>query len=170
MARAAARRARAGLLLACLACACAGAAGDERAPASLYASLGGSAGIDDLVDRFLRELADDRRIAHHFADTDVARLRRNLSDQLCEISGGPCRYTGDPMADVHRGMGIREGDFNALVEDLIAAMDGAGLGTGVQNQLLARLAPMRGDIVEGRRERRAREAARGPVVGNDPLD
>jgi hemoglobin len=156
-----ARRLRAALFVCLLACAC--ATPGERDGASLYGSLGGREGIADLVDRFLRELADDRRIAHHFADTDIARLRRQLEDLLCELSGGPCRYTGDPMTDVHRGLGVSQGDFNALVEDLIAAMDAAGIGTGAQNRLLARLAPMRGDIVEGRRERRRQAAGREVV-------
>jgi hemoglobin len=117
-------------------------------PPSLYVSLGEQPGIEQLVDTFLRELAADARIAHHFADTDIARLRQLLAEQICEVSDGPCRYTGESMPEVHRGLGITAADFNALVEDLMAAMDAVELPLGVQNRLLARLAPMQEEIVE----------------------
>ncbi len=125
-------------------------------PRTLFDDLGGHAGIEAIVDSFLRELAADERIVHHFAETKISRFRRHLIDQLCQVSDGPCEYTGDSMADVHRGMGVSEGDFNALVEDLIDAMETEGTPTGAQNRLLARLAPMHGDIVERKKTRRAR--------------
>ena len=56
-------------------------------------------------------------------------------------------YSGDSMADVHAGFELTEADFNALVEDLIAAMEAEQLPVIVQNRLLQRLAPMRADII-----------------------
>jgi len=40
-----------------------------------------------------------------------------------EASGGPCKYTGKDMKSAHTGTGITSADFNALVEDLLAALD-----------------------------------------------
>jgi hemoglobin len=51
------------------------------------------------------------------------------------------------MADSYAGLDIREGEFNARVEDLIEAMEDVGVLVGAQNRLLARLAPMHADIV-----------------------
>ena len=51
------------------------------------------------------------------------------------------------MEQVHAGFDINETDFNALVEDLIAAMDEEGIPVRVQNRLLQRLVPMRDDII-----------------------
>ncbi len=52
------------------------------------------------------------------------------------------------MIDTHAGMGVTEADFNAIVEDMMAAMDKAGIPLGPQNRLLARLAALRGEIIE----------------------
>ena len=46
----------------------------------------------------------------------------NLVDQICEASGGPCKYKGKDMKSAHAGMGMSGGDFNALVEDLVGAL------------------------------------------------
>ena len=100
-----------------------------------------------MVEGLLYRIADDKRIVHHFADTDILRLQEKLQEQFCVEAGGPCEYTGDSMAEVHAGFAITESDFNALVEDLIAAMTAEGISVPAQNRLLQRLAPMRGDII-----------------------
>ncbi|WP_339332735.1 hypothetical protein [uncultured Maricaulis sp.] len=51
------------------------------------------------------------------------------------------------MASVHADHGITTAEFNALVENLQDAMDAEGVPFGMQNRLLARLAPMHGDVV-----------------------
>ena len=102
---------------------------------------------DRVVEGLLYRIADDPRIVHHFADTDIARLQEKLQEQICVEAGGPCEYTGDSMEQVHAGFAINETDFNALVEDLIAAMDEEGIPVRVQNRLLQRLVPMRDDII-----------------------
>jgi hemoglobin len=118
---------------------------------SLYVQLGEKPGIDQLVDRFIRELARDERIRGHFQGIDIRRLREQLAFYLCERSGGPCRYEGAPLREVHRHLGVSEADFNALVEDLIDAMEGLDVPTPTQNELLALLAPEQVEIVEPRR-------------------
>lgn len=114
---------------------------------TLYQAMGGQPGINRVVEGLLYRIADDERIVHHFAETDILRLQEKLQEQICVEAGGPCEYTGDSMVDVHAGFDITEADFNALVEDLIAAMDDEGLPVRVQNRLLQRLAPMRADII-----------------------
>ncbi|MEC9313788.1 MAG: group 1 truncated hemoglobin, partial [Pseudomonadota bacterium] len=60
---------------------------------------------------------------------------------------GPCTYSGDSMQQIHDGMAVTERDFNHLVDLLINAMYQADVPHPVQNQLLARLAPLRKDII-----------------------
>ncbi|MCC5855873.1 MAG: group 1 truncated hemoglobin [Idiomarina sp.] len=114
---------------------------------SLYQDLGEQEGIANLVEELLFNIADDRRIRHHFADTDMERLHRMLTEQICELAGGPCTYSGDDMVTSHTGMGVTRADFNALVENLQLAMDDHGISVGAQNRLLALLAPMHHEIV-----------------------
>lgn len=117
---------------------------------SLYQALGQKAGIAALVDDFVGRLLEDARIKHHFKDTNVKTLKASLSDQFCELSGGPCKYEGADMKSAHADMGIRKHEFHALVEDLQAAMDARSIPYTQQNRLLALLAPMHRDIITER--------------------
>jgi len=120
---------------------------------SLYDRLGGKKAITAVVDEFVGRCAADKRINAFFAKTagDPARLKKfkgNLVDQICEASGGPCKYKGKDMKTAHMGMGISGADFDALVEDLAGALDKFKVGQHEKDQLLGALAPMKTDIVE----------------------
>ncbi len=114
---------------------------------TLYKDLGGKAGIADIVDNFIYEIQYDPAILPYFEGSDIDRFRDKLEEQLCALSDGPCQYTGDSMEQVHGGMQITEQHFNQTVDLLINAMDSAGTPHRVQNRLLARLAPMRKDML-----------------------
>ncbi|MFV3092964.1 group I truncated hemoglobin [Ectopseudomonas chengduensis] len=114
----------------------------------LYRALGEEPGIVRIVEGMLLGSARDPRIARHFLDIDIERLREKLIEQLCFESGGPCVYTGDSMEESHKGLRLTPSDFNALVEHLQDAMEAEGVPTPAQNRLLARLAPMRGQVID----------------------
>lgn len=138
------------VLALCLAVLLAGCQAHPPAPRerTLYQDLGAIDGVAAIVEQFLFNLADDSRINHHFAETNVERFRDKLVELFCELSGGPCTYSGDSMLLTHGGMGIDHAAFNAVVEDLIEAMEAQGTPTTAQNRLLALLAPMHADIIE----------------------
>jgi hemoglobin len=115
---------------------------------SLYERLGGLDAITAVVDAFVARCAGDGRINAKFARSDVPRLKKMLVDQVCEAAGGPWTYTGRTMKETHDGMGVTAGEFDALVEDLIATLDEFGVPKAEQDELLGLLGPMRGEIVE----------------------
>jgi len=141
---------------------------------SLYDRLGGIDAITAVVGSFRDRVAGDDRINLKFARTDLARLTKMLIDQVCEATGGPCRYTGRSMKEAHASMGVTNGEFDALVEDLVATLNQfnipeAGLllilgvdtfldmgrsanqfnvGKAEQDDLLGLLGPMKSEIVE----------------------
>jgi hemoglobin len=115
---------------------------------SLYDRLGGIEAITAVVENFRDRVAADDRINRKFARTDLARLRKLLIDQVCEASGGPCTYTGRNMKDAHAGMGVTSGEFDALVEDLVATLNAFKVGQMEQDELLAILGPLKSEIVE----------------------
>lgn len=116
-------------------------------PATLYEELGGQPVITALADQFIMEIAYDNRVLPRFMDSNVERFREKIIEHFCWIADGPCLYTGDTMLQVHAGMDISSGEFNAVVEDLIAAMDKTGIAVGTQNKLLDRLARLRPEIM-----------------------
>jgi len=115
---------------------------------SLYRALGERAGIQKIVEGMLLHIAKDDRIYKYFAKVDIVRVRDKLVEKFCVEAGGPCTYTGDTLAEAHKGMNISRGDFNALVENLIDSMDDQHIPVPTQNRLIARLAPQRGDVIE----------------------
>lgn len=115
---------------------------------TLYQDLGAKPGIEQIADNFIMEIAYDPRVFERFADSNVERFREKIIEHFCFIADGPCEYTGDSMELTHRGMHINSAEFNAVVEDLIAAMDKAGTPISAQNRLLARLAGLRPQIIE----------------------
>jgi hemoglobin len=120
---------------------------DGNGEKSLYDRLGGKPVITAVVDDFIGNVAGDTRINQRFATADIPRLKTMLVNQICEASGGPCKYTGASMKDAHRGMKITDAEFNALVEDLVKSLDKFKVPAQEKGELLAALGSMKSDIV-----------------------
>ena len=114
---------------------------------SLYERLGGKEAITAVVDDFVGNVAADNRINKFFARTNIPNLKRNLVDQICQATGGPCTYTGRDMRTAHKGMGITDADFNALVEDLQKSLNKFKVPEKEQGELLGILGPLKPQIV-----------------------
>jgi hemoglobin len=114
---------------------------------SLYSRLGGKPAIRLVVEDFVQNVAADRRINGFFGTTNIPRLKRLLVEQICQASGGPCRYSGRSMRAAHRGLGIRNADFNALVQDFGKSLNKYGVPPREQRELTAILLPLKRDIV-----------------------
>lgn len=114
---------------------------------SVYKAFHEKAGIDRIIDDFVGRITTDPRIAERFRNADLVRLRLELKQQVCYLTGGPCTYTGKDMKTAHAGMGLKNLDFNALAEDLQLSMDKEKVSFAAQNRLVAKLAPMQHAIV-----------------------
>lgn len=113
----------------------------------LFRAFHGVEGVGRIVDGALDRSMADPRTAAIFAAADMVRLRRTLKEQVCYILGGPCAYTGRSMTEAHADTGLQPADFGALVEHLQTAMSEERVSFRDQNRLLARLAPMKRDVV-----------------------
>lgn len=114
---------------------------------TMYQTLGGKENIRGLMDDFVGRLKTDPVIGRYFLNTSAERLASQLTDQVCEATGGPCKYVGQDMKAAHAGMNIRAADFNRLVEVLQDSMDSKKVPFGLQTKILAMLAPMHRDMV-----------------------
>jgi hemoglobin len=115
---------------------------------SLYERLGGMDAIKAVVDEFVTRVAADARINKKFARSNIDRLKFELVEQICAATGGPCKYKGLDMKTAHKNMGVTDGEFNALVEDLVAALDKFNVGENEKKELLGILGPLKPQIVE----------------------
>ena len=116
--------------------------------ASLYERLGGIDAITAVVRAYAERAGKDDRISQKFARTDLNRLTKEFVDQVCEVTGGPCTYTGRSMTQAHANMEVTNGEFDAFIEDLVAILDDFKVGKSEQDELLSLLNPLRGEIVE----------------------
>jgi hemoglobin len=114
---------------------------------TLYDQLGGQAAVEKLVDALISEIHGDKRINHLFTNTDIPYFRARLIEQLCQGTGGPCKYTGLTMEEAHSGLKITSKEFDQFVEDLNRAMANAGLNKQQQGRLLAVLGPMKPQVI-----------------------
>lgn len=135
--------------------ACGGKSNSDTSPrpaaqeASLYDRLGKRDAIAMVVDDFVNNCAADERINARFKNIDAKALKDKLTDQICEATGGPCKYAGvhKDMRTAHVGMKITEAEFNAMVEDLVKSLDKFKVGEREKQELLGALGGMKGDIV-----------------------
>jgi hemoglobin len=119
-------------------------------PPTLYKRLGGREGISIVVADFVTNMAGDTRVNARFKDMkgpEIEKLKSNLSDQICDATGGPCSYLGRDMKTAHKGMQVTEAEWNATVENLVKAMDKHKVGPTEKSELLGALGPMKADIV-----------------------
>jgi hemoglobin len=118
-----------------------------KAEGTLYDRLGQKAGITRIVEATVSIWLADDRVKADFDNINLDRLKSRIADQICQLADGPCAYKGRPMAASHKGLHLNQAKFNAVAEDLQAAMEQAGIGYWTQNRLMALLAPMQRDIV-----------------------
>ena len=113
----------------------------------MFEAFGGEAGVDRLVERFVALNVADPRIGDIFKGQDLVRVRRTLKEQFRYLLGGGGGYSGRDMASAHKDLGIQMKDMNALVGNLQRAMAAEHIAFSAQNRFLAKLAPMKRDVV-----------------------
>ena len=121
---------------------------DDAAPKSLYQRLGGQDAITAVVDRFVANLSADERIAERFGMTNPDRRKRLLVEQICEATGGPCKYSGRDMKSAHAGHSITQDEFDWTAAHLVEALDHFEVPAQEKGELVAIVTSMQGDIVD----------------------
>jgi len=118
------------------------------AKASLYDRLGGQIGVAAIAGSLIDRVSADPILGRSFRDSKLERIKNLLAEQICDLSGGPCHYSGDSMKDVHAGHHISEAEFYGMVADLREVLKERHVSQGATNELLRLLAPMKRDVVE----------------------
>lgn len=129
---------------------------------SLCAKYGGAANIATVVQtNVIGEIAADCRINTFFtslSENEFTRVNDCLTIQVQELFGcSGITYEGSKdsngkvcrsMVDAHRGLLISDGDFMALIEDVVAGLQDAGVAQADIDAAAPALLGMQADIVE----------------------
>jgi hemoglobin len=120
---------------------------------SLYDRLGGIYAIATVVDAFIERLLVNNTLNANPA-IDAARkrvpkagLKFQVAALVCEVTGGPCKYTGRTMKESHSHLNITEKEWDAMVADFSATLDQFKVPAGEQKELINIVATTRPDIV-----------------------
>jgi len=122
-----------------------GSPGSDR---TLFERLGGMPALDAVITDFVGNVAADERINAPFAVADLKLLHQRLVEFVCVATGGPCKYTGRDMRAVHKGMGVTNTQFDALVGALVKTLEKFKVPEREKSELLGALGPLREQIVE----------------------
>lgn len=117
---------------------------------SLYQRLGGQPAIEAVVADFASRALKDERVNRKFAQSDADHLGKMLVAMVCKVTGGPCEYSGRSMKVTHANMGVTEGEFAALVDDLVQTLDHFKVPAQEKSELLTILGTTKADIVEAK--------------------
>ena len=126
---------------------------------SLYERLGGEPAIKAVCADFVGRAAADPNVNFFRKDVpgypewkpsaeELDAFNKHLVEFVEMAAGGPQKYEGRSMKDVHKGMKITEAQFNAIAGDLAASLDKFKVPAKEKGELLAAVAGTKGDIVE----------------------
>jgi DNA-binding NtrC family response regulator/truncated hemoglobin YjbI len=121
-------------------------------PTSLYARVGGGRGIATFArDLFGRAIAHPTlgRFWKGRSTYGVLREERLLVAYLSLVAGGPTRYTGREMKEVHRGLGITADDWEVFRAILGDTLEGLRVPDRERREIVDIAENLRGDIVQG---------------------
>jgi hemoglobin len=95
---------------------------------TLWDRLGGEQKVTKVVNDFVDLAVSDPRVnfsrdgKFKLGPAQVAQLKSQLVKLASQVSGGPHKYEGRSMKEVHFGMRITDAEFDALVSDLRIVM------------------------------------------------
>ena len=121
---------------------------------SLYDRLGGLKGItmvsDDFIDRLVKNatLNKNPAIAAGRKSSPPPYLKFQVSQLVCEATGGPCKYTGKNMKEAHAHLHITEQEWGIMAAEFKKSLDKFKVPQAEQKELFEIVGKTKDDIVE----------------------
>jgi len=129
------------------------AACTPRPEPSLYDRLGGVYNVATVIDDFIDRIMSDPRLnanplvdeAHH--RVTPPGFKYLVTELVCQVTGGPQRYTGKTMAESHKHLNISPSEWVAFAGIFKAVLDEYKVAEAEQAELFAIVGSTRADIV-----------------------
>ncbi|HSC26426.1 MAG TPA: group 1 truncated hemoglobin [Vicinamibacterales bacterium] len=126
----------------------------QPAARSLYDRLGGVYSIATVVDDFIERLLVNQTLNANPAINEArarvpkAGLKFHVTALVCEVTGGPCKYSGRTMKDAHERLNITEAQWQAMVSDFRKTLDKFKVPPQDQAELVTIVESTKKDIVK----------------------
>ena len=121
---------------------------------SLYERLGGAYSIATVVDDFIERLLVNATLNANPAINEArkrvpkAGLKFHVTAMVCEVSGGPCKYTGRAMKESHQHLNITQAEWDAMVDDFTTTLNKFQVPQREQQELITIVGSTKNDIVQ----------------------
>jgi len=144
---------------------------DKKPAATLWDRLGGEAAVAKVIDDAVALMANDPKVdftrggKYKPKDQDVLRLKKALLDLISQATGGPRKYEGKSMKELHQGMGITDAQFDASVADVKRALEKNKVQPQAAQELLRLVEGTRKEIVKPRKPGAKKAGGTGRVSG-----
>ena len=119
----------------------------------LYERLGGLKGVTVVVDDFINRLVANKTLNKNPA-IDAGRksapapyLKFQVSQLICELAGGPCKYTGKAMKESHAHLNISEKEWDVMAKEFQKSLDKFKVPAAEQKELFDIVGTTKADIV-----------------------
>lgn len=123
------------------------------APKPLYERLGGlkalSLVVDDFVDRLVanKTLNANPAIDAGRKSSPAPYLKVQVAILACQVTGGPCKYTGLGMKESHAHLNITEAEWKAMRAELDKSLDKFKVADPERKEFVAIIESTKSDIV-----------------------
>lgn len=117
---------------------------------TIYDQIGGAEALEAVVDDFYRRVLADDQLSGFFSGTNMARLKGKQVEFFAAALGGPVRYSGAPMRQVHQGRGITMHHFSLVAGHLGDSLTDAGVPAATVGEIIATIAPLADEIATAR--------------------
>ena len=119
----------------------------------LYERLGGLKGITVVVDDFINRLVANKTLNKNPAinagrkSSPAPYLKFQVSQLICELAGGPCKYTGQAMKESHAHLNISEKEWGVMAKEFQKSLDKFKVPAAEQKELFDMVGKTKADIV-----------------------
>ncbi len=129
------------------------AAQQTGAQKALYDRLGGLKGITVVVDDFINRLVANKELNKNPAinagrkSSPAPYLKFQVSQMVCGVTGGPCKYTGKAMKESHVHLNISEKEWGVMAAEFKKSLDKFKVPAAEQKELFDIVGTTKADIV-----------------------
>jgi hemoglobin len=127
---------------------------EEKKPTTLWDRLKGEEGVSKIVEEFMDKAGSDPKVDFDRGGKYKIKpdeLKKQMIDWFSQQTGGPFKYTGKNMKEVHKGMGITNEQFTAAKDDLKAVLTENKVAAPDVAAILNAVEATRKDIVEAKK-------------------
>ena len=122
------------------------------AKAPLYERLGGLKGItvvDDFINRHVvnKTLNKNPAINAGRKSAPAPYLKFQVAQMVCEVTGGPCKYTGKGMKESHAHLNITKNEWGVMAGEFQKSLDRFKVPSAEQKELFEIVGKTKPDIV-----------------------